>query len=340
MMTRRTMLGATGALTAASALGADAFAAGPSADAAPLMPARLRQPGPPRSAEAPPVRIHHPDARAVLGDGHLVTLYDQASWSEGGIWWPRERTLVWSDIVGRRVLGWREDGAVDVLLDATPFINGNAVAHDGGLIHCEHGRRAISRSDGHGTPRVIATHADGIRLNAPNDLVVADDGSIWFSEPTFGLENPKQGVPTRPDSARTSICRIGTDGVAHRVVDMVQPNGLAFSPDGRIFYASQTPEHGEGEVAIFAFDRDGAHLTNRRHFASMPEGIPDGFTVDRRGWIWSSSARGVEVFDASARHLATVPTPHVCSNCAFDGDERRLFVTGKDTLWMLALGMP
>jgi gluconolactonase len=267
-----------------------------------------------------------------------LTLYDQASWSEGAVWWPREQTLVWSDIVGRRVLGWRENGAVDVLLDATPFINGNAVAPDGSLFHCEHGRRAISRSGGHGgTPQVIATHADGIRLNAPNDLVVADDGSIWFSEPTFGLENPKQGVPAKPDSMRTSICRIGMDGVAHRVVDMVQPNGLAFSPDGRTFYASQTPEHGEAEVAIFSFDREGETLTNRRRFAVMPQGIPDGFTVDRRGWIWSSSAKGVEVFDATGLHLATVPTPHLCSNCAFDSDQHRLFVTGKDTLWMLSL---
>ena len=333
------MLGAAGALTAATAVGAEALAGGPVLDAASLMPARLRQPGPARAAGAQPVLIHHSSARAVFGDGELLTLYDQASWSEGAVWWPRERTLVWSDIVGRRVLGWREDGAVDVLLDATPFINGNAVAPDGGLLHCEHGRRAISQSNGRGTPHPIVTHADGIRLNAPNDIVVADDASIWFSEPTFGLENPKQGVPAQADGHRTSICRIGTDGVAHRVIDMVQPNGLAFSPDGRTFYASQTPEHGEGEVAIFAFHREGARLTDRRRFVTMPEGIPDGFTVDRRGWIWSSSARGVEVFDAAARHLATVPTPHLCSNCAFDSDERRLFVTGKDTLWMLPLGM-
>lgn len=334
-MTRRTMLGAAAALTVGGTAGASPATA---IDPAPLMPARLRQPGPPKPADAPPVQVHHPDARAVLAGSRLLTLYDQASWSEGCVWWPRERTLVWSDIVGRRVLGWREDGAVDVLLDATPFINGNAVAPDGGLLHCEHGRRAISRSDGTGEPRPIVTHIDGIRLNAPNDIVVADDGSIWFTDPTFGLENPKQGVPSRPASGRTAICRIGTDGIAHRVVDMVQPNGLAFSPDGRTVYASQTPEHGEGEVAIFAFDRDGARLSNRRRFTAVPEGIADGFTVDRRGWLWSSSGRGVEVFDADGRPLATIPTPHLCSNCTFDGEHRRLFVTGKDTLWMLALG--
>ncbi len=306
-------------------------------DPAPLWPARLRPPGAPRPAQAPPVRCHRPEAHAVLGGAVLHLLYDQASWCEGPVWWPRERSLVFSDIVGRRVLAWREDGAVDVLLDATPFINGNAVGPDGGLLHCEHGRRAISRSDGRGPAQPLATHAEGLRLNAPNDLVVTDDGSVWFTDPTFGLQNPRQGVPGRSESGRTAICRLGPDRQVQRLVDMVQPNGLGFSPDGRTFYASQTPEHGEGEIGIFAFDRDGARLARRRLFVQVPEGIPDGFAVDRRGWLWSSSARGVEVFDAQARHLATVPTPQLCSNCCFDADERRLFVTGGGSLWSLPL---
>lgn len=302
-----------------------------------LLPARLRLPGAPVPTEVDPPRIHRAEARAVLGDTRLVTLYDKASWSEGPAWWPREQTLVWSDVVGRRVLGWRANGAVDVLLDATPFINGNAVLPDGTLVHCEHGRRAISRSNGDGVATPIVTGVEGSRLNAPNDLIVAADDAIWFSDPTFGLENPQQGAPGVSESGRTAICRIGADGKAQRMADMTQPNGLAFSPDGRTLYASQTPEHGEGEVAIFAFDWNGAALTNRRRFAMVPEGIPDGFAVDRRGWLWSSSRVGVEVFDADANHLATVPTPCLCSNCTFDTEQARLFVTGGAHLWMLAL---
>ena len=217
-----------------------------------LIPARLRQPGSPEPTRVTPPQIHHADAHVVLGNARLVTLYDQASWSEGPTWWERERTLVWSDIVGRRVLGWRDDGAVDVLLDATPFINGNAVLPNGTLVHCEHGRRAISRSDGKGVATPIASVAEGSRLNAPNDLIVAPDGAIWFSDPTFGLENPRQGVPGHSESGRTAICRIGNDGMVRRMIDMAQPNGLAFSPDQRTLYASQTPEHGEGEVAIYS----------------------------------------------------------------------------------------
>ncbi|WP_433910794.1 SMP-30/gluconolactonase/LRE family protein [Sphingomonas yabuuchiae] len=302
-----------------------------------LIPARLRHPGSPEPTSVAPPQIHDADAHTVLGNARLVTLYDQASWSEGPTWWERERTLVWSDIVGRRVLGWREDGAVDVLLDATPFINGNAVLPDGTLVHCEHGRRAISRSDGKGAATPVAWVAEGSRLNAPNDLIVAPDGAIWFSDPTFGLENPRQGVPGHSESGRTAICRIGNDGEVQRMVDMAQPNGLAFSPDQRTLYASQTPEHGEGEVAIYAFDWDGTTLSNRRRFATVAEGVPDGFTVDRRGWLWSSSAKGVEIFDPAGTHLATVPTPETCSNCTFDNRETRLFVTGGAHLWMLSL---
>jgi len=302
-----------------------------------LIPARLRPPGAPIPTDVAPPRIHRPEARAVLGNARLLTLYDQASWSEGPAWWPQEQTLVWSDIVGRRVLGWRVNGAVDVLLDATPFTNGNAILPDGALVHCEHGRRAISRSEGKGIATPIATSAEGSRLNAPNDLLVAADGTIWFSDPTFGLENPKQGIPGHSESGRTALCRIGVDGAVQRMADMMQPNGLAFSPDGRTLYASQTPEHGEGDVAIFTFDWDGATLSNKRRFATVPDGIPDGFTVDRRGWLWSSSSAGIEVFDDAANHLATVPTPSICSNCTFDGDQARLFITGGAHLWMLAL---
>ncbi|WP_438381395.1 SMP-30/gluconolactonase/LRE family protein [Asaia sp. BMEF1] len=301
------------------------------------MPARLRPPGSSEDAQVPPPQIHHSDARPVLEKARLHLLYSQASWSEGPAWWPQQRTLIWSDVVGRRVLGWREDGAVDVLLDATPFINGNAVAPDGRIFHCEHGHRAISFSRGSESPQIVATQADGQRLNAPNDIVVANDGSVWFSEPTFGIENPKQGVRSRSESGRTSICCLGRDGITRRVADMTQPNGVAFSPDNRIFYASQTPEHGEGEIAIFAFDRLGNRLSNRRRFATVPHGIPDGFTADRRGWVWSSSGIGIEVFDSSGRHLATVPTPHLCSNCEFDSEQKRLFITGAEALWVLQL---
>ena len=306
-------------------------------DPSPLMPARLRQPGAPTPANTGPVQIYDARARDLLEGARLMTLYDQAGWCEGTLWLPAERTLMWSDISGRRVLGWREDGAVDVLIDATPFINGNCRAPDGTLYHCEHGRRAISRSNGDGRLHLVATHADGTRLNAPNDIIVAPDGLIWFTDPTFGIENPSQGVPASSESGRTALCRIDADGVARRVVDMVQPNGLAFSPDGRILYVSQTPLNGEGEVAIFAFDYRDGEVANQRRFATVAKGIPDGFTVDLRGWVWSVSESGIEVFDADGGHLATIPTPHFCSNCTFDEEEKRLFMAGRETLWMLPL---
>lgn len=156
---------------------------------------RVRAPGAAQPADCPPPTTQHAALAARLGHARLHTLYDQATWSEGPAWWEAQRTLVWSDVVGRRVLGWREDGAVDVLLDATAFTNGNAVDTQQRLVHCEHGRRAITRSEVDGRAHLLVGRFEGKRLNSPNDLIVARDGAIWFTDPPFGLRKPSQGCP-------------------------------------------------------------------------------------------------------------------------------------------------
>lgn len=243
---------------------------------------RVRPAGPAVPADCDPPRTTHAALAARLGDARLLTLYDQATWSEGPTWWEAQRTLVWSDLVGRRVLGWREDGAVDVLLDATAFTNGNAVDAQQRLVHCEHGRRAITRSDADGQAHLLVGRYAGKRLNSPNDLIVARDGAIWFTDPPFGLRKPSQGCPADPELAHHSVYRLPPDGgPLQRMADLDHPNGLAFSPDEQTLYVSQTPEQGHGSVEITAFAwRDGA-LHDRRHFASVPDGLPDGFCVDR-----------------------------------------------------------
>lgn len=299
---------------------------------------RVRPAGPAVPADCDPPRTTHAALAARLGDARLLTLYDQATWSEGPAWWEAQRTLVWSDLVGRRVLGWREDGAVDVLLDATAFTNGNAVDAQQRLLHCEHGRRAITRSDADGQAHLLVGRYAGKRLNSPNDLIVARDGAIWFTDPPFGLRKPSQGCPADPELAHHSVYRLPPDGCPlQRMADLDHPNGLAFSPDEQTLYVSQTPEQGHGSVEITAFAwRDGA-LHDRRHFASVPDGLPDGFCVDRGGWLWSSSGTGVCVFDSDGQLLGHIPTPGTASNCTFDQAQQRLFITGGPCLWMLPL---
>lgn len=302
------------------------------------MPCRLRPPGPPSPVKGvgPPVSR---DARfaGVMGAGAaLLSLYDQALFSEGPAWWPARDMLVWSDIEGRRVLGWRADGSVEVVLDATPFTNGNAVDGDGRLLHCEHGRRCISRTEVDGGTTVLVTHFEGRRLNSPNDLAVAADGAVWFTDPTYGIRNPRQGCPAGPELDHRSVYRYDPrTGALARMADLSQPNGIAFSPDGRVLYVSDS-ELERHHILAFDVGGDGV-LSGRRVFRTIEPGVPDGLCVDARGWVWTSSGSGVQVFSADAEPLGTIPTPHTCSNCAFGPDGRRLFITGEESLWAIDL---
>lgn len=299
---------------------------------------RVRQPGPPSIVEGvePPVAHDPRFAEVLVAGARLLSLYDQALWAEGPVWWPARGMLVWSDIEGRRLFGWRPDGAVDVLIDAMAFINGNAL--DGGrLIHCEHGRRCVSTSAGTGTPAMLVTHYEGKRLNAPNDAVVAADGAIWFTDPTYGLQNPRQGCPGEPELDHRSVYRFdpGTAALA-RMADFEQPNGIAFAPDGCTLYVADSAP-GRHEIVAFDVGAD-ASLSGRRVFRTIEPGVPDGLAVDARGWVWSTSGSGVQVFSAEGEPLGLIPTPHACSNCAFGGaDGRRLFITGEESLWAIDL---
>jgi gluconolactonase len=299
---------------------------------------RVRQPGPPSPVPnaAPPV-AHDPRFAEVVAPGaRLLSLYDQALWAEGPVWWAERETLVWSDIEGRRLFGWRPDGAVDVLIDATAFINGNAC--DGRrLIHCEHGRRGLSTSGGGGEPTMLVTHYQGRRLNSPNDVVVAADGALWFTDPTYGLLNPRQGCPSEPELDHRSVYRFDpAAGALVRMADLEQPNGIAFAPDGGTLYVADS-DLGRHEIIALGVAADGS-LSGRRVFAVIGEGVPDGLRVDARGWVWSTSGAGVQVFSAEGEALGLIPTPHACSNCAFGGaDGRRLFITGEESLWAVDL---
>jgi gluconolactonase len=303
------------------------------------VPCRVRQPGPPaRAKDAEPPVVHDPRFAEVLAPGAaLLSLYDQAFFSEGPVWWAARNQLVWSDIEGRRVLGWSPDGAVDVVLDATPFNNGNAVDADGRLLHCEHGRRCVSRTDPDGGTTILVDRYQGRRLNSPNDLVVGPDGCIWFTDPTYGIQNPRQGCPAQPELDHRGVYRYHErTGTLTRMAELQQPNGIAFSPDGRTLYVSDTDE-ARHEILAFDVGADGT-LSGRRTFRVIEPGVPDGFCVDARGWVWSSSGSGVQVFSAQGEPLGMIPTPHTCSNCAFGGpDGRRLFITGEESLWSVDL---
>lgn len=318
-----------------------------------LLPGRVLRRAAPPEAIARFCGVQIDDARlgvALSQDARLQTLYEGTVHGEGPVWQTARDRLVWSDVPNRRVLGWYPDGRVEVVIDGTYFINGNALDAEGNLIHCEHGRRCISRSTGDADatmPEPIVTHYRGKRLNSPNDLIAASDGAIWFTDPTFGLLVPSQGCLVEPELDHRSVYRLDAVGRLSRMADFEQPNGIALSPDGRTLYVSDTsralndiPGPASGtrhEIIAFDVASTGA-LSNRRFFCHTDHGCPDGFIVDRRGWIWTTAGDGIHIWTAERERLGFIPTPEVAANCALGGcDGRRLFIAATHSLLAIDL---
>lgn len=316
-----------------------------------LLPGRLlRRAGPPKSVkDFRGVQIDDARLAEVLSpDAKLLCLYEGTLHGEGTIWDPARDRLMWSDVPNRRLLAWHPDGHVDVAIDGTYFMNGNALDAEGLLVHCEHGRRCISRSDGMREPQPIVTHYEGKRLNSPNDITVAADGAIWFTDPTFGLLMPNQGSLVEPELDHRSVYRFDPrTSNLRRMADFEEPNGLFFSPDGRTLYVSDTalsldeiPGDQTGRThEILAFDVAADYsLSNRRFFCHTDHGYPDGFAVDARGWVWTTAADGIHVIAPDRTPLGYIPTSSVCSNCAFGGsDMTRLFIAATEYLFAIDL---
>ncbi|WP_295835812.1 SMP-30/gluconolactonase/LRE family protein [uncultured Microbacterium sp.] len=283
---------------------------------------------------APPRRWDDRLGQVLPASSRLLSLYADATWAEGPVWWPAASSLVFSDVIGRRTLAWREDGSIVTVRDRSDFANGNAMDAEGRLVQCEHGRRGISRTDENGT-ELLVDRFEGEPLNSPNDLVVASDGAIWFTDPTYGISDPREGYPADPALPHHSVYRWREDEGLRRMIDLDQPNGLAFSRDEGILYVAES--NADGLPRVVACTWDGENLGAPTFFTGVDAGIPDGFAVDSRGWLWISSEAGVVIVDETGARLGVIPTPHVVSNCTFDTDEKRLFITGDSDLWMVEL---
>lgn len=316
-----------------------------------LLPGRLlRQALPPETPDwFTGVEVHDRRLEAVLpASAKLLQLYQFTLHGEGPIWDTPNGRLCWSDVPNRRVLGWYPDGHVETVIDGTFFMNGNALGADGVMVHCEHGRRCISRSVGHDRADPIVTHYQGKRLNSPNDVTVAKDGTIWFTDPTFGILMPNQGSIVEPELDHRSVYRFDpASGDLRRMADFEQPNGIFFSPDGRTLYVSDTARslgeiiggHMRDTHDIIAFDvAPDQALSKRRHFSRTDHGYPDGFAVDERGWVWSTSGDGIHIYDDAGERLGFFPTKVVASNCCFGGpDMKRFFVAAQNFLFAIDL---
>lgn len=280
-------------------------------------------------------RARLPDAAIVDPEAKLTIVHTGGRWLEGPVWDRRRGRLVVSDVKANKVLSITPGSAATPLRDPSNNTNGNAFDRDGRLICCEHLTRRVVRQEKDGRITVLADRHAGKRLNSPNDLAVAADGSIWFTDPVFGITVPDEGLPAKPEQRGRFVYRIDPTGALSVVADgFDQPNGIVFAPDGRTLYVSDTGGalNAEGPREIRAFDVvDSRRLTRERRFARLDHGIPDGLTVDTAGRVYAATADGAAIWSPAGEPLGIIPTPLTCGNLEFGGrDGRTLFLCATD----------
>ena len=271
----------------------------------------------------------------------IEELYSGCRWAEGPVWFNEHSTLVWSDIPNRRLLRWVEGHGVSVFRPETNFINGNTRDRQGRLISCEHGGRRVIRTEPDGSITVIASSYGGRKLNSPNDVVVKSDGTVWFTDPNYGIISDYEGYKADMEQDGCYVyCVNPKTGENHIVADdFVKPNGLAFSEDEKILYIADSGRSHDpsGPHHIRAMDvSDDNTLSNSRVFCSVDPGVPDGFRVDIYGNVWTSCQNGVICFDKNEVALGKIKIPQVVSNLTFGGPRRnRLFITATKSVYAI-----
>ena len=268
-----------------------------------------------------------------------------AIWAEGPVYLPDEDAVVWSDVRSDRVHRWSAADGDRELYAPGDFANGHTLDLDGRVLACEHGLRRIARYEADGSRTTVVDRYQGHRLNSPNDLIVASDGAIWFTDPPYGILDDTEGHRADSELAGCFVFRFDRADGALTVVSgaMAHPNGLALSPDESVLYVSDTSAARVpgGNHHILAFDVvDGHALANPRTFVVMEPGFADGLRVDVEGNVWTSAGDGIHVLDPGGTELGRILLPQAASNCVFGGHEgRRLFITATSTLWSIAVGI-
>jgi gluconolactonase len=281
--------------------------------------------------------------RLLHGSARIDLIWTGGRWCEGPAYLPAGRYLVWSDIPNDRVLRWDEtSGAVSVFEQPCRHQNGHTVDGQGRLVACEHGGRCVSRTEPNGSRTVLADRFEGRRLNSPNDVVVKSDGSIWFTDPTYGIDHDYEGEKAPAEIGASNVYRIDpeTGAVTLAIDDLVKPNGLAFSPDESLLYVADTgrTHRPDCEPVIRAYpisdDHRGVH--DGRHFATCDDGLFDGFRVDTAGNLWTSAGDGVRVFAPDGTLLGKILIPETVANVCFGGRKRnRLFICATSSVYAL-----
>ena len=277
----------------------------------------------------------------VLALSAIEQLYHGTRWGEGPVWFGDGRYLLWSDIPNNRILKWEEEtGVVSIFRKPSNFTNGHTRDRQGRLVSCEHGGRRVTRTDYTGSITVLADRFDGKPLNSPNDVIVRSDGSVWFTDPPFGILGDYEGYRAMPELG-TYVYRLGPDGEMSAIITEIdRPNGLCFSPDETKLYVVQS---GRTRHCIFVYEMeaDGASVGSSRVFIDAEGGTPDGIRCDEDGNLWcgwgmSEGLNGVRAFAPDGVAIGHIHLPERCANLTFGGlAKNRLFMAASQSLYAL-----
>jgi gluconolactonase len=293
---------------------------------------------------AEPYEILDRRFRSLINTSARLDLLDATSrWAEGPVYVPAGRCLLWSDIPNDRIMRWDEaSGHVSVFRSPAQNANGNTLDRQGRLVTCEHLTRRVARTEHDGSIIVVADRIDGKRFNSPNDVIVAADGTIWFTDPTYGIDSDYEGRRAASEIGRSGLYRVDpSDGsVSVAADDFVQPNGLALSADERRLFVSDTGRtHVDGGPAhIRVFDVDAGKLTGGDVFADCTAGLFDGFRLDEAGNVWTSAGDGVRCYEPGGDLIGTIRVPDPVANVCFGGPARnRLFICATGAVYAVYL---
>ncbi|MBC2908011.1 SMP-30/gluconolactonase/LRE family protein [Streptomyces cupreus] len=278
--------------------------------------------------------------RCHAGDSKLETLYEGCRWAEGPVYVPAGRYLLWSDIPNDRLLRWDETtGTVGVFRSAAGHPNGNTLDNEGRLITCEQGNRRVTRTEHDGSMTVLANRFRGKRFNSPNDAAVRSDGSIWFSDPDFGITSDYEGNRAESEIGACNVYRLDpSSGEVRLVADgFVGPNGLVFSLDERRLFVSDSRAN---HIRVFDVREDGT-LSGGEIFAECKTGNFDNIRFDDAGRLWAAALDGgVHCYDPDGTLLGRLLIPDVVANIRFGGARRnRMFIAADTALYSLVMSV-
>jgi gluconolactonase len=280
----------------------------------------------------------------MQGNSWLETLHTGMLWAEGPVYFADGNYLLWSDIPNNRIMQYVEGLGVRVWRHPSNNTNGHTRDREGRLVSCEHGGRRVSRTEYDGSITVLADKYKGKRLNSPNDVVVKSDGSVWFTDPPYGILSDYEGKKSESEIGANNVYRIDPNGTVSIVADdFNKPNGIAFSPDEKkLFVADTGASHdprGEHHIRVFAIE-GGKKLTKGKVFAEISPGLADGFRFDIEGNLWTSAGDGVHCLSPKGELLGKVKVPEAVSNVCFGGPKRnRLFITATRSLYAVYLAV-